>query len=130
MIARLQAWGAAALATIVAVLTAFGWGRIQGTRRAREQAEQRVAGAERRAATAERERRDSEVRTEVETDVLQLPTGHPSPVAVAVPDSAADRLYDDWSRDGGDDRLRLGAADSSVPSGSADGSDRSSDPGS
>ena len=130
MIARLQAWGAAALAALVAVLAAFGWGRIQGTRRAREQTDKRVADADRRAAAAERERRDGEVRTEVETDVLQLPTGSsPSPVAVALPDSAADRLYDAWSRDGGDDGLRLGAADSGVPPGSADGSDRSPDPG-
>lgn len=129
MIARLQAWGSAVLAAFVAVLAAFGWGHIQGTRRAREHTERRAADAERRAVTAERERRDYEVRTEVETDVLQLPSGSPAPLSVAVPDSAVDRLYDDWSRDGGDDRLRLDAADSGVPSGSADGSDRSTDPG-
>jgi hypothetical protein len=51
-----------------------------------------------------------------------------APVAIAVPDSAADRLCDEWSRDGGDNGLRLDAPDRGVPAGSTDGSDRAPDP--
>lgn len=99
MMARLQAWGAAAMAALVAVLVAFGWGRLKGARRARDDAADRIASSERQAAIAERERDDSELRSKVETNVLQRPSGITAPVADAVPDSAADRLQHDWSRD-------------------------------
>ncbi|WP_051885026.1 hypothetical protein [Lysobacter antibioticus] len=123
----LKVWATTLLTAIAAVLAAFGLGRWKGAQRASVTASERIADSERRVRIAERERTDYETRTEVDTDVLQLPTGVLAPVADAVPDSAADRLYDEWSRDGSDDGLRLDASDSGVPTGSADGSDRTPD---
>ncbi|HJS09492.1 MAG TPA: hypothetical protein VJ809_17615 [Pirellulales bacterium] len=125
----LKVWATTILAALGAVLAAFGWGRFKGKQRAREDARELIADSEREARIAERERSDSEIRTEVETDVLLLPTGAPSPMAGVVPDSAADRLHDEWSRDGNDDGVRVDAADSGVSAGSADGSDGTANPG-
>lgn len=116
------------LTALATAFAAFGWGRWKGAQHARDDASERIADSERRVHIAERERADSETRTEVDIDVLHLPTGVLAPVAIAVPDSAADRLYDEWARDGSDDGLRLDAPDSGVPTGSADGSDRPPDP--
>ncbi|MGH8080928.1 MAG: hypothetical protein ACREP7_10155 [Lysobacter sp.] len=123
----LKVWATTVLTALAAVLAAFGWGRWKGRQRERTDTAVRVNDSERRVRMIERERADSEIRTEVDTDVLQLPTGVLAPVAIAVPDSAADRLYDEWSRDGSDDGLRLDAADPGVSTGSADGSDRAPD---
>ncbi|WP_187308434.1 hypothetical protein [Lysobacter antibioticus] len=125
----LKVWATTLLAALAAVLAAFGWGRWKGAQRAHADARERIAESERQVRIAVRERADSETRTEVDTDVLHLPTGVLAPVASAVPNSAAERLYDEWSRDGGDDGLRLDAPDSGVPAGSTDGSDRAPDPG-
>jgi hypothetical protein len=124
----LKVWATTLLTALAAVLAAFGWGRWKGAQRARDDARERIADSERRVRIAERERADSETRTEVDTDVLQLPTGVSGPVAIAVPDSAADRLYDEWSRDGGDDGVRLDASDSGISAGSADRSDGTTNP--
>jgi hypothetical protein len=101
MIARLQAWGAAAVAAVLAILTVFGIGRLAGSRRAKKEAADRVDQEEARARTAaaEREAADAQIRGEVETDVLRLPTGIDSRVANAVPGTAAEQLRDQWSRD-------------------------------
>ncbi|MGO1069720.1 hypothetical protein [Lysobacter sp. CA199] len=125
----LKVWATTVLTALAAVLAAFGWGRWKGRQRERTDNVERVADSDRRARVAERERADSETRIEVDNDVLQLPTGTPTPVAVAVPDSAADRLYDEWSRDGNDDGVRVDAADSGVSAGSANGSDGTANPG-
>ncbi|ALN78601.1 hypothetical protein [Lysobacter antibioticus] len=125
----LKVWATTLLTALAAVLAAFGWGRWKGAQRARDDARERIADSERQVRIADRERADSKTRTEVDTDVLQLPTGVLAPVAIAVPDSAADRLYDEWSRDGGDDGVRLDASDSGIPAGPTDGPDRTPDPG-
>lgn len=117
------------LTALAAVLAAFGWGRWKGRQRERTDTAARIAESEQRVRVAERERADSEIRTEVDTDVLHLPTGVLAPVADAVPDSAADRLYDDWSRDGSNDGLRLDAADPGLAGGSTDRSDSATNPG-
>lgn len=120
MIARLQAWGTAVVAAAIAVLAALGWGRLKGARVARELARARVAASEHQTAVIERVVDQAKTRTEVDTDVLQLPTGALEPISSAVPDSAADRLYDDWSRDDHNVGLRVDAADSGVAPGSTD----------
>ncbi|MGO1069644.1 hypothetical protein [Lysobacter sp. CA199] len=125
----LKVWATTVLTALAAVVAAFGWGRWKGAQRARSEAADRISDRERQVRIAERARADSETRFEVESDVLQLPTGTPSPVAVAVPDSAADRLYDDWSRDGSNDGLRLDAADPGLATGSTDGPDSTTNPG-
>lgn len=119
----LKVWATTIIAALGAVLAAFGWGRFKGKQGEREDARDRIADSERKARVAERERADSETRTEVDTDVLHLPAGVLAPVAIAVPDSAADRLYDEWSRDGSDHGLRLDTANPGVSTGSAHGSD-------
>ncbi|MBT2748340.1 MULTISPECIES: hypothetical protein [unclassified Lysobacter] len=124
----LKVWATTVLAALAAVLAAFGWGRLKGARRAREQAEERIAVSEHKVAIAERVINHTEVRHEVDTDVLHLPTsdlplGVPAAMAVVVADSAADRLYDDWSRDGTDVGVRVDAPDSGLSSGSTDRSD-------
>lgn len=125
----LKVWATTLLTALAAVVAAFGWGRWKGARRMRDETRARVNDAERQVRVAERTQADSETRFEVDTDVLQLPTGIPSPVAVAVPDSAADRLYDDWSRDGNNDGLRVDTADSGVSTGSTHGSDSTTNSG-
>jgi cytoskeletal protein RodZ len=119
----LKVWATTVLTAFAAVLAAFGWVRWKGRQRERTDTAARISESEQRVRVAERERADSEIRTEVDTDVLQLPTGTTTPVAVAVPDSAADRLYDDWSRDGNNDGLRVDTPDSGVSTGSTHGSD-------
>jgi hypothetical protein len=125
----LKVWATTLLTALAAVLAAFGWGRWKSRQRERTDTAARVAESEQRVRVAERERADSEIRTEVDTDALHLPTGVLAPVANAVPDSAADRLYDGWSRNGSNDGLRLDAADSGVSTGSAHGSDSTTNPG-
>ncbi|WP_408951496.1 hypothetical protein [Lysobacter sp. Hz 25] len=119
----LKVWATTVLTALAAVLAAFGLGRWKGRQHERADTAGRVAESEQRVRVAERERADSETRTEVDTDVLHLPTGVLAPVAIAVPDSAADRLYDEWSRDGSDHGLRLDATDPGLSTGSANGSD-------
>jgi hypothetical protein len=124
----LKVWATTVLTALAAVLAAFGWGRWKGSKRAREDAADRIADSERQVRLAERERADSEIRIEVDTDVLHLPPGILAPVANAVPDSAADRLYDEWSRDRDDDRMRVDTTDSGLPAGHADRSDSPTNP--
>ncbi|MGO1073359.1 hypothetical protein [Lysobacter sp. CA199] len=95
----LKVWMTTVLAALAAVLAAFGWGRWRGTRRARKAADERVASSEHRAAVAEQVSANTEVRTEVETDVMHFPSSDDGAVADTVPGSAADRLHDSWSRD-------------------------------
>ncbi|ALN93803.1 hypothetical protein [Lysobacter gummosus] len=125
----LKVWATTVLTALAAVLAAFSWGRWKGRQRERTDTAVRISESEQRVRIAEGERADSETRTEVDTDVLHLPTGTTTPVAVAVPDSAADRLYDDWSRDGSNDGLRLDAADPGLAGGSTDRSDGAANPG-
>lgn len=125
----LKVWATTVLTAIAAVLAAFGWGRWKGRKGEQADTAGRIAESERQVCIAERERADSETRAEVDTDVLHLPTGILEPVASAVPDSAADRLYDEWSRDGSDHRLRLDTTNPGVPTGSANGSDGTPNPG-
>lgn len=128
MIARLQAWGAAVIAAAVAIMAAFGWGRWRGAQREKEKSRERIVVSQQQLAIAERVKANSDTRSEVDTDVLHLPIGALAPVANAVPDSAADRLYDEWSRDRDDDRLRVGPADSGLAAGHADRSDGPANP--
>lgn len=125
----LKVWATTILAACGAVLAALGWGRWQGRQRERIETAERIAESERKVRVIERERADSQARTEVDTDVLQLPAGVLAPVSSAVPDSAADRLYDEWSRDGSDHGLRLDATDPGLSTGSANGSDSTTNPG-
>ena len=99
MIARLQAWAAAAVTGALVLLAAFGIGRLAGSRRAKDAAAQRAEQEQQRAAAAEREAADSKIRSEVESDVLRLPSGPAAPVGDASAGSAAERLRDEWSRD-------------------------------
>lgn len=124
----LKVWATTVLTALAAVLAAFGWGRLKGAKRARDQASERIAASEHKAAVAERVIDHTEVRTEVDTDVLQLPSGLVEPVGHAVPDSAADRLYDDWSRDGDHVGVRVDATDSGFAAGPADRSDGPTNP--
>ena len=99
MIARLQAWAAAAVTGVVALLAAFGIGRLAGSRRAKDAAAQRVEQEQQRAAAAEREATDAKIRSEVESDVFRLPSGPVVPVRDASAGSARERLRDEWSLD-------------------------------
>ncbi|QQQ00890.1 hypothetical protein [Lysobacter enzymogenes] len=99
MIARLQAWAVAAASAVVAVLAAFGIGRVLGGRRAKQEAAERIEQEQRRVAAAERDVADNRIRTEIENDVLRLPSGTGSALADAAPGTAAEQLRDDWSRD-------------------------------
>lgn len=99
MMARLQAWAAAAVAAVIALLAVFDVGRLAGSRRARKETAKRVEQEQQRADAAEREVAGAHIRSEVETDVLRLPSGTDSPLADAAPGTAAEQLRDQWSRD-------------------------------
>lgn len=95
---RLRAWVIAAGAVLIAIASAWLYGRRQG-KVAQQQADAyRDAQANARAA---QQRADAqETRNEVEAEVSQLPPAPPQTVATADPSTAAGKLRDDgWVRD-------------------------------
>lgn len=95
---RLRAWVIAAGAVLIAIASAWLYGRRQG-KVAQQQADE-ASDAQANVQAAQQVAKAQETRNEVEAQVQELPAAPPQKVADAAPGTAAGQLRDDgWVRD-------------------------------